>query len=116
MSLPQPSPSLRSRLVTFKLKEWNTQEVPIHFLTSCQQALKALDIEGDIYIDSNRDGNLAQRALQVHHRNILGFGVCVEGLNEDDSLKLQCCGLGGRKHFGCGWFYPVKTSKSEELE
>ncbi len=116
MSLPQPSPSLRSRLVTFKLKEWNTQEVPIHFLTSCQQALQALEIEGDIYIDSNRDGNLAQRALQVHHRNILGFGVCVEGLNEDDSLKLQCCGLGGRKHFGCGWFYPVKTSKSEELE
>ncbi|MEB3884071.1 type I-MYXAN CRISPR-associated protein Cas6/Cmx6 [Lyngbya sp. CCY1209] len=108
MSLVQPSPLLRSRLVTFKLKEWHSQEAPVHFLESCQRALKSLEIDATVHIESNADGDLALRALQVRHQNILGFGVCVEGLKDEDSIKLQCCGLGGRKHFGCGWFYPVK--------
>jgi hypothetical protein len=34
--------------------------------------------------------------------------VIIEGLNPDDSIKLQCLGIGGRKHFGCGWFYPTQ--------
>jgi hypothetical protein len=34
--------------------------------------------------------------------------VAIEELSEQDSLKLQCHGIGGRKHFGCGWFYPTK--------
>lgn len=108
MSLPQPSAVLRSRLVTFKLKEWNSHDAPVHFLESCQRAFDALDIDATVHIESNSDGDLALRALQVHHKNVLGFGICVEGLSEEDSIKLQCYGMGGRKHFGCGWFYPIK--------
>ncbi|MGL4879586.1 MAG: type I-MYXAN CRISPR-associated protein Cas6/Cmx6, partial [Waterburya sp.] len=48
------------------------------------------------------------RSLQIKKKNVMGFGVVVEGLNPEDSIKLQCYGLGGRKHFGCGWFYPSK--------
>lgn len=108
--LPQPSATLRSRLVTFKLKTWDSNEAPKYFLQSCQQALETLEINAQAYIDSNSDGNLALRSLQVHHRNILGYGICIEGLSDADSIKLQCLGIGGRKHFGCGWFYPLKKS------
>lgn len=108
LSLPQPSARLRARLVTFKLKAWDSHTAPVHFLESCQRGLADLEINGQVFIDSNEAGDLALRALQVRHKNVLGFGICVEGLSDEDSLKLQCHGLGGRKHFGCGWFYPIK--------
>lgn len=46
----------------------------------------------------------ARRVLQVGHRTIVGFGVRVDGIGPDESLRLQVCGAGGRRHFGCGWF------------
>ncbi|MEO1671243.1 MAG: type I-MYXAN CRISPR-associated protein Cas6/Cmx6 [Cyanobacteria bacterium J06631_2] len=106
LCLLEPSETLKSRLVTFKLEKWNNQEAPAYFLESCQKSLKKLEIQGKAFIDSNTEGDLALRSLKVKGKNIMGFGVVVEGLNEQDSIKLQCCGLGGRKHFGCGWFYP----------
>lgn len=114
MSLPQPSPSLRSRLVTFKLKDWKSDEAPVYFLQSCQKALTDLEIDAQVHIESNFTGDLALRALQVRHTNILGYGICIEDLSDEDSLKLQCLGMGGRKHFGCGWFYPAKEYKNDE--
>ncbi|MFN5763400.1 MAG: type I-MYXAN CRISPR-associated protein Cas6/Cmx6, partial [Pseudanabaena sp.] len=48
------------------------------------------------------------------HKHIVGYGVVVEGLSDEDSIKLQSIGMGGRKHFGCGWFYPVKELGNEE--
>lgn len=113
MSLPQASSTLRSRLVTFKLKDWNSHTIPQYFEESCQRALEALGICGQAHIDTGPDGNLALRSLQIRHKNILGFGVCVMGLSEGDSIALQCHGLGGRKHFGCGWFYPIKEKSDD---
>jgi CRISPR-associated protein Cas6 len=110
LTLIQSSETLKARLVTFKfnIDRWHHQEMPVYFLESCQKALANLDINGQVFIDSNTEGNLAQRAIKIHHKNCLGYGVVVEGLNEEDSIKLQCIGLGGRKHFGCGWFYPIE--------
>lgn len=108
LSIPQPSQTLKSRLVTFKLEDWNSNSAPSYFLQSCQKALSDLEIKGTPFIDSNEEGDLALRALKIKGRNCLGYGVIVEDLNDNDSLKLQCYGLGGRKHFGCGWFYPTK--------
>jgi CRISPR-associated protein Cas6 len=108
LTLPQPSEILKARLVTFKLETIAHHDVPRYFLESCQKALEQLDIKAQIFIDSNANGDLARRAIKVKNKHIVGYGVVVEGLNEDDSIKLQCQGLGGRKHFGCGWFYPVK--------
>ena len=112
LSLPQPSEALKSRLVTFKLEAIDHQEVPFYFLESCNKALERLEIKAQAFIDSNADGDLARRALKVKDKHVVGFGVVVEGLSEDDSLKLQCQGLGGRKHFGCGWFYSAKEVSS----
>lgn len=108
LCLPQPSEILKARLVTFKLEAINHQELPFYFQESCNKALERLEIKAKAIIDSNSDGNLARRALQIKGKHIVGFGVVIEGLNEQDSLKLQCCGMGGRKHFGCGWFYPTR--------
>jgi CRISPR-associated protein Cas6 len=108
LSLPQPSEVLKSRLVTFKLENINHHEVPFYFLESCKKSLEQLEIKAQAFIDSNTEGDLARRALQIKNKKVVGFGVVVEGLSEEDSLKLQCYGLGGRKHFGCGWFYPTK--------
>ncbi|WP_017303318.1 type I-MYXAN CRISPR-associated protein Cas6/Cmx6 [Spirulina subsalsa] len=108
LTLPQASATLKARLVTFRLDTWNSQDAPLHFLQSCQKGLAKLDINAQVSIDSNDEGNLAQRAIKIHGKNVLGYGVTVEGLNPENSLKLQGMGLGGRKHFGCGWFYPVQ--------
>ena len=108
LCLLEPSPVLKSRLVTFKLEKWDIHEAPAYFLESCQKSLLSLEIQGKAFIDSNSDGDLALLSLRIKKKNVMGFGVVVEGLNDRDSIKLQCYGLGGRKHFGCGWFYPSK--------
>lgn len=112
LTLPEPSESLKARLVTFKLDAIDHGEVPRYFLESCQKTLKRLEIEGQAFIDSNADGDLARRALRVKEKKIIGYGVVVEGLSDEDSLKLQWHGLGGRQHFGCGWFYPIKEESN----
>ena len=108
LCLLEPSAVLKARLVTFKLEKWDIHDAPAYFLESCQKSLLGLEIQGKAFIDSNYDGDLAVRSLKIKKKNVMGFGVVVEGLNEKDSIKLQCYGLGGRKHFGCGWFYPSK--------
>jgi CRISPR-associated protein Cas6 len=108
ITLPEVSGTLVSRLVTFKLTAINHSDVPRYFLESCQKGLERLDVKGKAFIPSDPDGDLARRTLQVKDKKILGFSVIVEGLSDEDSLKLQWHGLGGRQHFGCGWFYPPK--------
>ena len=110
LCLLEPSEVLKSRLVTFKLEKWDIHDAPVYFLESCKKALERLEIEAQTFIDSNLDGDLAVRSLRIKNKNVMGFGVIVEGLNKQDSIKLQCYGLGGRKHFGCGWFYPNKEA------
>ncbi|MGK7892673.1 MAG: type I-MYXAN CRISPR-associated protein Cas6/Cmx6 [Xenococcus sp. (in: cyanobacteria)] len=106
LCLLEPSSILKARLVTFKLEKWDIHDAPAYFLASCQKSLLSLELQGKAFIDSNSDGDLALRSLKIKNKNVMGFGVVVENLNDQDSLKLQCYGLGGRKHFGCGWFYP----------
>lgn len=108
LCLLEPNETLKARLVTFKLEKWDVHDVPVYFWESCQKSLDKLEIQGKAFIDSNSDGDLALRSLKIKNKNVMGFGVVVEGLNPEDSIKLQCYGLGGRKHFGCGWFYPSK--------
>jgi len=95
-------------LVTFRLEKWHSQEAPVYFLQSCKKALEKIEVDAQPFIDSNSEGDLALRAIKIRDKDVLGYGVVIEGLNDVDSLKLQCYGLGGRKHFGCGWFYPAK--------
>jgi CRISPR-associated protein Cas6 len=116
LMLPEASEVLRARIVTFKLESIDHPELPRYFLESCRKGLDRLEIKGGTaFIPSDLDGNLARRTLQVKDKKIVGFSVAIEGLSEADSLKLQWHGLGGRQHFGCGWFYPVKEEDSDEI-
>jgi CRISPR-associated protein Cas6 len=108
ITLPEASNALTSRLVTFKLEAVDHADVPRYFLESCQKGLERLDVKGQAFISSDVNGDLARRTLQVKDKKIVGYGVVVEGLSQEDSLKLQWHGLGGRQHFGCGWFYPAR--------
>jgi CRISPR-associated protein Cas6 len=108
ITLPEASDTLASRLVTFKLDAIDHVDVPRYFLESCQKGLERLEIRGQAFIPSDANGDLARRTLQVKDKKIVGYSVVIEELSQEDSLKLQWHGLGGRQHFGCGWFYPVK--------
>ena len=108
ITLPEPGQTLASRLVTFKLSAIDHTDLPRYFLESCQKRLDRLEIQGKAFIPSAANGNLARGSLQVKDKKIVGYGVVVEGLSQEDSLKLQWYGLGGRQHFGCGWFYPIQ--------
>lgn len=108
ITLPEPSHTLASRLVTFKLNAIDHADLPRYFLESCQKGLERLEIQGKAFIPSAANGNLARGSLRVKDKKIVGYRVIVEGLSQEDSLKLQWHGLGGRQHFGCGWFYPVQ--------
>jgi CRISPR-associated protein Cas6 len=108
ITLPEASNTLAARLVTFKLNSIDHTDVPRYFLESCQKGLERLEVKGQVFIPSDANGDLARRTLQVKDKKIVGYGVVVEGLSSDDSLKLQWHGLGGRQHFGCGWFYPAR--------
>lgn len=111
LCLPKSSEILKSRLVTFKLESVDHGELPYYFLESCKKAMDKLEIKGNVYVDSNVDGDLARRTVRIKKKHIVGFGVVVEGLSDEDSIKLQGQGLGGRKHFGCGWFYHTKGAE-----
>ena len=109
LMLPESCESLKARMVTFKLEAIDHPELPRYFLESCKKGLERLEIAGQTtFIPSDANGNLARRTLQVKDKKIVGYSVIVEGLSEADSLRLQWHGLGGRQHFGCGWFYPIK--------
>jgi CRISPR-associated protein Cas6 len=107
LTLIEPSPKLAARLVVIKLENWDFHTVPQYFQESCEKALQRLEINGIPSIATAENGDLARRSLRIRGKHVMGFGVTVEGLNDEDSIKLQCLGLGGRGHFGCGWFYPA---------
>ena len=108
ITLPEASDTLASRLVTFKLDAIDHADVPRYFLESCQKGLERLEIKGQSFIKSDVNGDLARCTIQVKDKKIVGYSVVIEGLSQEDSLKLQWHGLGGRQHFGCGWFYPTR--------
>jgi CRISPR-associated protein Cas6 len=99
----KPRPYLRSRIVTIK----GYQE-PESFLEAAKRQLEALEIEGELSIPLDRDGNPARKTIKIKRFTVVGFTVEAIRLSQEDSLKLQVYGLGGKRHMGCGVFIPVK--------
>lgn len=101
----QPLPRLRARIVTIKGKEYMETE---GFLAAAQRQLDALDIKGDISIPFNRDGEPNRKTIKIKRFTIVGFTTEVRNLSDEDSLKLQYQGIGGRRHLGAGIFLPCR--------
>jgi len=96
----KPKSRLEARIVTLNLSRgWDYANPPVdRFWHVCTQLLEALEITARL--DFTRVAS-----LKIHERAILGFSVVASRLSERDSIKLQQLGIGGRKHFGAGWFF-----------
>jgi CRISPR-associated protein Cas6 len=95
----QPTDKLRSRLVTIK----KFQE-PEPFEEAARRQLGNLGIQGNLFIPLNEQGEPSRKALKIKSYSVVGFSVIVTDLSDEDSLKLQMFGLGGKHRMGCGIF------------
>ncbi|WP_348252001.1 type I-MYXAN CRISPR-associated protein Cas6/Cmx6 [Leptolyngbya sp. FACHB-1515] len=102
----QPIDKLRSRLVTIK----GFQE-PGAFLEAAQRQLDALKIQGHLSIPLNLDGELSRKTIKIKSYSVVGFALEIINLSDDDSIKLQTLGLGGKRRMGCGIFTPFPYSR-----
>lgn len=92
-----PSPSLRSRIVTIK----GFME-PERFLGAIRRQLDALPVSPEVVVELGK-----RRTLRIHDKDVVGFEVFLSRLGEEDSLRIQEVGIGGRRKMGCGLFVPV---------
>jgi CRISPR-associated protein Cas6 len=110
-----PSPLLASRCVVIKISEAEKSDRSPDremFLAAIKTQMTGQGIEGDAWIDDRRDSRgreLSRRIMRLKGKSIVGYSVRVSGLSDEDSLKLQEVGLGGRRRMGCGIFAPVRT-------
>lgn len=110
----RPLPTLRARCMTIKISEVeNTEHGPNRemFLAAARKQLAARSIAGDLWIDETLDTQgreCSRRVLRIKNKTIVGYAVTVSNLSDEDSLRLQVEGLGGRRKFGCGLFMPLR--------
>ena len=81
-------------------------------MLAAQRQLDALEISGQICIPIDRHGEFCRKTIKVKRYTVVGFTTEVSGLSDEDSLKLQEWGLGGKRHFGCGYFLPCKGGRN----
>ncbi len=99
----EPAKTLRSRIVVIK-----GYSEPESFLAAAQRQLDSLGISGKLSIPKNKNGELGRKTLKIKRYTIVGFTIEVSDLSEDDSLRLQQWGIGGKNHLGCGYFLPYE--------
>ena len=99
----RPSESLRARIVTIKGKDY-TQ--PTAFLEAAMRQLTKLGISGEVSIPVDKEGNPCRKTIKIQRFTVVGFTTEVSGLSDEDSIKLQQSGIGGKRHMGCGYFLP----------
>ncbi|MBW4671256.1 MAG: type I-MYXAN CRISPR-associated protein Cas6/Cmx6 [Cyanomargarita calcarea GSE-NOS-MK-12-04C] len=99
----KPANKLKSRIVTIK-----GYSEPEPFLAAAQRQLDILGICGKISIPIDRKGEFSRKTLKVKRFTIVGFTTEISDLSDNDSLKLQQWGIGGKRHLGCGYFLPSK--------
>ncbi len=95
----QPFDKLRSRIVTIK-----KFQDPEPFLEAVKRQMDALEIQGNAFIPLDETGLPLRKAIKIKKFSVVGFSVVVTDLSDEDSLKLQAHGLGGKHRMGCGVF------------
>jgi len=109
-----PDPNLFCRYVGIKLSEAKKADLPPNremYLTAIKLQLDTMNIRGDVWIDDNRDSHnreYSRRVIHIKQKAIVCYSAYVRNLSEEDSLRLQEVGIGGRRRMGCGLFLPIK--------
>lgn len=104
LNIPQifplrPYDKLRARIVTIK----KFQE-PEPFLEAVNRQMDALRIQGNAFVPQDETGQPLRKAIKIKSYSVVGFSVIITDLNDEDSLKLQAYGIGGKRRMGCGVF------------
>lgn len=105
-----PSPKLYARLVTIR----GFMEVP-EFLAAANRQLAELEIRAKLELPAENRSR-SRRIITVKDKKIVGFSLVAHGLSDEDSIKLQSFGIGGRRAMGCGIFNPIRKSNDFEGE
>jgi CRISPR-associated protein Cas6 len=103
----KPTSKLKSRIVVIK-----GHSEPQSFLVAAQRQLDDLEISAQISIPKDRHGEFCRKTIKVKRYTIVGFTTEVSGLSDEDSLKLQQWGIGGKRHLGCGYFLAYKGGRN----
>lgn len=107
------SSTLRSRLVVIKgfmepeafLDAVRRQLHETAVSGQCELVLRRSTTSSDSGIPRRQDQSpYVRRTLRIHGREIVGYAVSVHSLSDEDSIRLQEQGIGGRRRFGCGIF------------
>lgn len=113
-----PATSLRSRLVTIKVKDVLAAALtPELFLEAARRALDKLGVSTDAEIaiptrlsNSPEATPIPQRrTLRVRDVEIVGYELIIQGLTAEESITVQEQGLGGKRHMGCGVFVAARN-------
>ncbi|MBU0621789.1 MAG: type I-MYXAN CRISPR-associated protein Cas6/Cmx6 [Gammaproteobacteria bacterium] len=91
----QPYPTLHAQLAA-------GGEDEAEFMESVLAHFSALEISANTICG-------IRRTLSDDMQSISGFSLVVHDLKPDDSIRLQCAGMGTGRQFGCGIFVPYKV-------
>ena len=94
--LLEPAPVVRARLVTIR---GFMEEKP--FLEAVGRQLDSIGMDETPLVES-------RLVVRIQGKAVVGFGVRVENLSPEHSIRLQEQGVGGRRRMGCGIFVPVR--------
>src|ERR1700742_3249790 len=87
--------SLYARVVTIK----NFTD-PEPFLDAARRQLGALNINATLELPLDEQGRFRRRILKIHDKTVVGFSLAAHDLSDEDSLRLQGAGIGGRRAMG----------------
>lgn len=103
-----PSAKLYSRIVTIR----GFMEVP-EFLEAANRQLNDLEITAKLELPAE-DRSRFRRIITIKDKKIVGFSLIARGLSDEDSIKLQSHGIGGRRAMGCGIFNPILSKEEKD--
>ncbi len=101
-----PASSVYARTVTIKNF---TEAEP--FLDAARRQVDALGISATLELPIDTEGRFRRRILRIQGKTIVGFSLAAHDLSDEDSVRLQSIGIGGRRAMGCGIFNPITNSR-----
>jgi len=108
-SIEQPIPLLPCKKLVSDIVTLRKKEDPQRFIDQVSNIFEEkmhLSQNARVAIPNDEDG--IYRRFKVKNLFVIGFPLVAYDLSEEDSLKLQSIGVGGRRRFGCGLFLPQK--------
>lgn len=104
-----PASSLYARFVTIK-----KFTEPDSFLEAANRQLAQLGIRAALELPRDETGRFRRRVMKIKDARIVGFSLAAHDLSDDDSIKLQSIGLGGRRAMGGGIFNAIKHTYASQ--